>query len=305
MGAGLIASRLGAEGAAHAHDGADHDHPEASLPIWAVTRHAGRYLALTGDAEAAQIHELAVGPDHSVSLANQVSAATPGLTALALHSTGKRLLVGGAEAYQAGEIPSLRPAVYELTEAGERELALAASVPSAFGVVTALASIGARGIAALVEGSDDAEQQYNAVSRVATSTDGGQSWRLDTLAVDLGEGHFGHLVASGGGFAAVTVDGAGARSGYAGAAAGGWRRAWEQAGSSSVMAVSSPSAGVVELVDRSATGAAQRHRFERGAWRSAGANEIGEPVLAVVAVSGSRGELIAIGESSARLLGQV
>ncbi|MQA28174.1 MAG: hypothetical protein GEU94_22625, partial [Micromonosporaceae bacterium] len=58
-GAGMIAARLGFDGVALAHEGADHAEP--SLGAWAATKHRGRYLALAGAGEAPEVRVLAVG----------------------------------------------------------------------------------------------------------------------------------------------------------------------------------------------------------------------------------------------------
>lgn len=295
VGASLIAARLGLDSMALAHEGGDHAEP--SLGAWAATKHRGRYLAVAGSGEAPEIRVLTVGAAGEVSLGYSAGIALPAtFTALALHSTGDRLLVAGAE--PVGD--SSRAAVYDVTGTAAVELPLDAGL--AFSVATALASTSPRHVAVLVEGAADAEQLYNDITLVATSDDAGGSWAVDTLAKDLGEGYFGHLAAVDQRLFAITVDGAGQRQGHERAASGEWRPVSADDATGPVLAMTSRGDAVDLLAHSDGAVRRSRRSVDGTGWQDAGTVEIGQPVLAVLPVNGAPGELIAIGESSAHLV---
>jgi hypothetical protein len=299
LGGGLISSRLGIDRAALAHEG---HHP--ALTIWAATRHGARYLALTGSGDEPEIRELVIGARGTVTLGSAVGVLPDAFTAVALLSVGGRLLVAGATPYQVAEITSLRPTLYDVTGPQARELPLAAHLTTAFGAATAIASTGPQHLAVAIEGSDDAEQQYNAVTQIATSPDAGQTWTASALATNLGEGFPSHLTAAGDRLFAVTVDGQTVRRGYAKAPGGGWQRLSAEPAEGTLLAVHTTRTHAFGLIDRSSEGVVRRFQREPAEtiWRSVGTVEIGQPVLAVVAISGAPGEFVAAGASHAHLV---
>lgn len=299
LGGGLISSRLGLDRAALAHEG---HHP--ALTIWAAARHGTRYLALAGSGDAPEIRELVIDSRGIATLGSAVSVLPDAFTALALLSAGGRLLVTGAAPYQVADVSSLRPTVYDATGPQPVELPLASQVTTAFGVATAVASTGPRHLAVAIEGSDDVEQQYNAVTQVATSLDAGQTWSVSTLATGLGEGYPSHLTAAGDRLFAVTVDGQGARRGHERAPGSGWQRLSAGPADGTLLAVRTTRGRAFELIDRSPDGVVRRFQREPAGttWRSVGTVQIGEPILAIVAVNGAPGELVAIGASHAQLV---
>jgi len=299
LGGGLISSRLGLDRAALAHEG---HHP--ALTIWAAARHGTRYLALTGSGDKPEIRELVMDSRGVLTLGPAVNALPDAFTALALLSTGGRLLVTGALPYQVAGVNSLRPSGYDVTGPRPVELSLASHVTTGFGVATAIASTGPRHLAVAIEGSADVEQQYNAVTQVATSLDAGQTWSVSTLATHLGEGFPSHLTAAGDRLFAVTVDGQASRSGHERAPGSGWQRLSAGPADGTLLAVHTTRGRAFELIDRSSDGVVRRFQREPAGttWRSVGTVQIGEPILAVVAVNGAPGELVAIGASHAQLV---
>jgi hypothetical protein len=299
LGGGLIASRLGFDRAALAHEG---HHP--SLTIWAAARHDSRYLALAGSGGQPEIRELVLGSRGTVTLGPTVGVLPDAFTALALLSVGGRLLVAGAAPYQVAGVTSLRPALYDTTGPQPEELPLAPSVTTAFGVATAIASTDPRHLAVAIEGSDDVEQQYNAVTQVATSPDAGRTWTVSTLATGLGEGFPSHLTAAGDRLFAVTVDGQAARRGHERVLGSGWQRLSAEPAEGTLLTVHTTRGRAFELIDRSPDGVVRRFQREPAetTWRAVGTVEIGEPVLAVVAVNGAPGELVAVGASHAHFV---
>lgn len=299
LGGGLISSRLGLDRAALAHEG---HHP--ALTIWAAARHGSRYLALGGSGDQPEIRELVVGSRGTVTLGSTVNTLPEAFTALALLSVGGRLLVSGADPYRVAGVESLRPTLYDVTGPQPVELPLASHVTTAFGVATAVTSTSPRHLAVVIEGSDDVEQQYNAVTQVATSPDAGQTWSVSTLAAGLGEGFPSHLAASGDRLFAVTVDGEAARQGHEMAPGSGWQRLSAGPADGTLLTVHTTRGRAFELIDRSADGVVRRFQREPAGttWRSVGTVQIGEPIHAIVAVNGAPGELVAVGASHAQLV---
>lgn len=299
LGGGLISSRLGLDRAALAHEG-----HHSALTIWAAARNGTRYLGLAGSGDVPEIRELVIGSRGTVTLGSTVGALPEAFTALALLSVGGRLLVSGAAPFQVAGVESLQPTLYDVSGPQPVELPLAPYVTTAFGVATAVASTGPRHLAVAIEGSADVEQQYNAVTHVATSADAGQTWSVSTLATGLGEGFPSHLTAAGDRLFAVTVDGQAARRGHEGAAGGGWRRVSAGPVDGTLLTVHTTRGRAFELIDRSPDGTVRRFQREPtgSTWRSVGTVQIGEPIHAIVAVNGAPGELVAIGESHAQLV---
>lgn len=329
---GLVAARLGAveQALAHAGDGQAEPH----LPIWAATTWSGRYWALAGSADDPAIHALDVDGDGRVTLGSALGVALPdGFVALALLGAGSRLLVAGGVLEEVERLTvdhrpdhvhpddrealpddapagivtvpvlTLRPAVYEVTDAVARELPLGAQVRVAYGAATAIAAPGAGQLAVAIEGSDEVEQAYNDVVRAAESIDGGTTWDASVLAAGLGEGLPSHLVATGRRLVAVTIDAEGRRTFHERAAAPGrdWQPAPADGSDGPVLALVPAGGDAVDLVDRSSDHL-RRRRYEGSGsrWQPAGTVETADAVVALVGVSGSR-ELVAVGASSARL----
>lgn len=337
LASGLLASRLGLVGKAFA-DSDYHEHAVPTFSAWAAARQGNAYLGLAGTGEDPDIRELHVGKDGRVAEGRSLGVAMPDrFIALALHATGDRLLVGGAdlyeverleldyrtdtvhpedmdalptdEAYPTGvelvSIFTFQPALYEVVGAAVRELPLSDYLSVAFGAVTGIASSAPGWLAVVVEGSDHIEQAYNDITRVAKSTDAGRTWSPSVVASELGEGHRSHLVAAHGRLFVSTVDGRGER-GFFEESDGGdadWRPVAPHRRAGEVLAVVAHSTGEVEVLDALSNGTAQRfrHQVGRAGWDDAGPIEMGQDLLEVVSVSGGSGELIVIGESTAEL----
>lgn len=298
LGGGLVASRLGFGQPALAHDAGHTPHP-----IWAATRHRDRYLALAGSGESPEVRELVRGSAGQVAPGATVATLPDGFTATALLSTGGRILVAGAMPHDTLGVASLRPALYDV--ATTSELPLTPSLLLGFGVATAITSTGPRRLAVTVEGSDDVEQQYNAVTWIATSDDAGLTWTVDTLAEDLGEGFPSHLTAAGGRTLAVTTAASGRRLGHQSIPGGEWQRVPADPAEGTLLAIHLTRGHAFELIDRSPEGAVRRFRRPPvdTAWQAAGTIDIGQHIVAVVPVTGAPGELVAVGDSRSYLVG--
>lgn len=342
LASGFVAARLGAGQPALAHGGGDDGHGDLALSIWAATRDGdGGYVALAGDAADPDIARLVVEGDGAVRLGTSLGVRLPdGFVPLALLATGGRLLVAGAtvreessetlrygqaellpgdrdgvptdEGFLEGSVVvptySVRPGLVEVTADGTRTLPLEAQAPAGFGVATAVLGLPGGRLAAVVEGAGAGEQAYNDVTRLAESAGAdGAAWHFETIADRLGEGHDSHVVTTGGRLLAVTVDQDGRREFFERAPRRGapWRRSSARVGSGPLMAAVPRRGDVVEIV--SGTGGEPvrlRQRAGSSGWRRAGTVEIpGDEVLDVVAVSGTRGDLVALGRSGALLVG--
>lgn len=300
---GMVGSRLGAD-AALAHDaGAEGGDP--SLDIWAATKASDRYLSLSGTAHAPEMRELRIEDDGSVSVGESLGISFPkGFVPVALHAMGDRLLAAGATVPEGDSAVNQRPALYEVAAGAARELPLSDAVSVEFGVATAVAHTSQRHLAVVVEGSDDAEMACNDNTRVAESADGGVSWTVSDVASALGEGEQSHLAAFGTQLFVATVDGWGTRRFHQRVVpGGGWDEVPANAGEGPVLAVVAADRRAVDVIDRSADESVRRLRWDRDGrdWEDAGRVDIGEGVVEVLAISGTR-ELIAMGQSDTRLV---
>lgn len=335
--AGLLAARVGGSSSALAHEAtAGHDHADPSVHIWAATFDGNRYLGLTGDGERAQIAELVVDGD-AVHLGSSIGAELPeDFAAQALLAVSGRLLVAGATVREVqteplsgegdlrpadrGGMPTdegfadtvavpvytVRPTLLEVTPDGPRALPLEEQAPKGFGVASQLASLPGNRLAVMIEGSGNAEQTYNDVTRLAESADShGQVWSFDVIASGLGEGFKSHLAAASGRIFAATTDQDGERGFHQRSLRPGadWRALATDGGDGPLLGATPRGGDTVEILSRT-DGEVTRLRHEpgRSGWHRAGTVTVPGGVLDAVAVTGTRGQFVALGPSDAVLV---
>jgi hypothetical protein len=308
-----------------------------------VARANGKYFALAGeiDSRSLEIHEILVAPDRTIKLGPHRPIEFPdGFVPAVLHGTDTRLLVGGAKVVEAQRIsvdysvspsllaspylvgynppypdgvhdvsiPSLRPALFEISGKRLNELAIGDVADQVgWGTITDLVNVPGNGLAMRIEGSLSHEAAYGERVVIAETVDGGATWFSDTVANGLGEGWLGGLAVSGDAMVTITVDQAEKRTVYQRTV--GTRTPYTKvdAGGGGLVLGAVASRGGSVVVFGSADGRVVRQRYETTTrqWIPAATDAAaGNTTHAVMTIGGAPDEWLAIGQGSARLINE-
>lgn len=214
----LLTSALlaGAAGLAPARPARAADAPQIRAAATGWTGRNGELLVLTAsDAEyALRILEpgeaTEPGADVTGVLGPPLPLPLPGdFTPHSMAATGAVLWLTGARESAPGRV---RPALVRIEDADSGYADLPVPKDIGAGLATAIAPLGADGIAVAIEGGADEHLTALSRSRLAVTTDGGSTWAAGELADGLGEGYGTVLAETDRGVFAAVADGAGTQT---------------------------------------------------------------------------------------------